>query len=155
MKICLKTYSKESNSQNVNVTLSDRLPEFISTPPELSCNFSVAKSDDYYLFSYSVRGKLEINCQRCLDKFEYDYHHESKLAICISEESAEKLMQHIEAIVMTDHQVDLCDILVDDLHLFVPEKHDSIADCSDETSHWIRSEHENIALTLGLQEKTL
>jgi uncharacterized protein len=64
-------------------------------------------------------------------------------------------MQYLETIVMTDHQVDLCDILVDDLHLFVPEKHDSIADCSDETSHWIRSEYENIALTLGLQEKTL
>ncbi len=155
MKICLKTYSKESEAQNVNIIINDRLPNFIDSAAKLSCNFSVTKSEDYYLLKYFVAGKLNIRCQRCLDIFEYDYNHENKLAVCNNEESAAMLMQHIDSIVSNDNQADLNDILVDDLHLYVPEKHDSIDDCGDETTKLMRSEHENIAATLGLQAKTL
>ena len=140
MKICLKTYAKESGQQRAVIKLQERLPERISNPCELTCDFRVASYDNYYLLTLDIAGAIDVTCQRCLQLFPDDYHNQSKLAVCINDAVAESLMEHFECIVADDHQVDLADIVADDLHLFSPEKHYNSTDCSAEMSQWIGGE---------------
>lgn len=140
MKICLKTYAKESGQQRAVIKLQERLPERICNPCELTCDFRVASYDNYYLLTLDIAGPIDITCQRCLQLFPDDYYNQSKLAVCINDTVAESLMEHFECIVADDHQVDLADIVADDLHLFSPEKHYNSTDCSVEISQWIGGE---------------
>ena len=140
MKICLKTYAKQSGQQRAVIKLQERLPERISHPCELTCDFNVASFDNYFLLTLDIAGAIDVTCQRCLQPFPDDYYNRSTLAVCINDTVAESLMEHFECIVSDDNQVDLADIVADDLHLFSPEKHDNSTDCSVEMSQWIGGE---------------
>ncbi len=155
MNICLKTQAKQNVPQRMVVKLQDRLPEHISSPCELSCEFQVeCVGGDYYLLTLKVTGSLEIRCQRCLNVFQQDYSHQSQLAICQTDEMAETLMANYECTVANDNQVHLIDILTDDLHLFSPEKHQLFTDCDTEISRLIGGKDEILTTTLGLEAKT-
>lgn len=129
MKICLRTHAKQDRRAPVRVSIHDRLPVFVKSPCELACDFQVEAHRDYYLLTLDVQGMLELTCQRCLGDFQYDYHNQSKLAVCRSEEVAEKLMASYECIVSEEGEVDLVEIITDELHLYCPEKHSELMAC--------------------------
>lgn len=140
MKICLKTYAKQDESQRAVIKLQERLPTRIAKPCELTCDFKVKKYDNYYVLSLDIAGSLEVTCQRCLQSFPDEYRNQSNIAVCMNDAVAESLMEQYECIVAEGDQVDLDDIVADDLHLFSPEKHANPADCSLEISQWIGGE---------------
>lgn len=131
MKICLKKYAKQERNGKVTLNLSDRLPMFISPPCELTCEFQVESQRSYYIIKLNVHGVLSLICQRCLNDFKYEYHNQSNMAVCQTEEDAERLMNSYECIVSLSSEVDLVDIITDELHLFCPEKHEDIVDCGE------------------------
>ena len=134
MKICLKTYAKQAGSQTVVIHVQDRKPERVNSTCELTCVFKVEACSDYYLLTLSVSANLEIACQRCLGEFHHEHINQTQLAVCANEEMAESLMESFECIVVNNYQIDLVDIVTDELHLFLPEKHQEIDGCDREMS---------------------
>jgi uncharacterized protein len=132
MKISLKNDAREAGSKQFVIHLKERLPERITSPCELSGDFSVLNRGDYYLLSLHVKGTLVVTCQRCLDVFEHLYDHQSEIAICADDALAETLMKQFECIVALQDEIDLVDIVTDGLHLYVPEKHSDIMECNNE-----------------------
>lgn len=137
MKICLKTSAKQAGSRTVVIRIDERKPGRVSSPCELTCVFKVNACPDYYLLTLDVSAELEIACQRCLVDFPHQHTNHAQLAICANEAIAETLMASFECIVANDYQIDLVDIVTDELHLFLPEKHHDIADCDLEMSRLI------------------
>jgi len=129
MNICLKTHAKQSGSRTVVVRVEDRKPTRVSSQAELTCVFKVEDCTDYYLLTLDVSGSLEITCQRCVTDFQQEYMNQTKLAVCANDEIAERLMASYECVVVNNYEIDLMDIVTDELHLFLPEKHPDIAGC--------------------------
>ncbi len=134
MNICLKTHAKHNGSRTVVIPILERKPARVSSPCEVSCEFSVEALPDYYLLTLHVNGVFDIACQRCLASFQETYTNQTQLAICANDDVAENLMASYECIVVKDYQVDLIDIVTDELHLFLPEKHSDLAECDAEIS---------------------
>lgn len=134
MKVCLKTSAKQAGARTVIVRVEERKPERVRSPCELTCEFKVEDCSDYYLVTLDITGMLEIACQRCMVDFPHEHTNQVKLAVCANDDIAETLMSCFECIVANDSRIDLIDILTDELHLFLPEKHQNIADCDREVS---------------------
>lgn len=132
MIISLKPFSKHSTPQQVDIRLSERLPKHIVADCILHCDYLVKSFPDYYTISLDVSGELPLRCLRCLDEYCYPYENHTELAICRDDETAEKLMEVYECIVSDRLEVDLVEVLTDELHLYVPEKHADLIDCHDE-----------------------
>lgn len=132
MIICLKTCSKHSVRQHVDIKLSERLPTHIIPDCNLHCDYFVKSFPAYYSLTLDVSGIVTARCLRCLDEYIYDYKNHTELAICRNDEMAEKLMDAYECIVSLDDEIDLREIITDELHLYVPEKHMNFIDCHNE-----------------------
>lgn len=129
MKINLKKYAKLAQREQITLHIQERLPYFILTPCDVTCAFQVSAHGDYDVLSTEVDGKLQIICQRCLEPFEYNYHHTTELAICRNEADAARYMTSFDCIVSQTGEVDLLEIITDELHLCGHEKHEDIALC--------------------------
>ncbi len=134
MKICLKTSAKQAGSRTVIIQVEARRPARVRKPCELTCVIKVVDCVNYYLVTLDVSATLEIACQRCLAEFPHEHTNQAKLAVCANDEVAETLMASFECIVANDYQIDLIDILCDELHLFLPEKHSNVSECDPEMS---------------------
>lgn len=135
--ISLKTYAKQAGTHPVVMQLKERLPQRIVGPCELRCDLSIEDHADYYLVSLAIEGALTITCQRCLKDFQHAYTHDTQLAVCRTDELAEKLMTSFECTVNQQGEMDLREVLTDDLHLFSPEKHLNVIECDAEMCQWI------------------
>lgn len=71
---------------------------------------------------------LILTCQRCLGEFSYHYSNLTEVAVCDSDETAEKMMNQYDCLVSTN-QVDLQEIVTDELHLYAPEFHFDLNEC--------------------------
>ena len=134
MKICLKTHAKQTGSRTVQLSIQDRKPAYVTSPCEVTCEFTVEACKGYYLLTLNVSGSFEIACQRCIDDFHHHFENQTQLAVCSNDDVAETLKTSYECIVVNDYQVDLIDIVTDELHLFLPEKHPDPAECELEIS---------------------
>lgn len=137
MLINLKSSAANDGQECVKLVLNERLPEHVNAPCELACQFSVEYLDNYYLVHLNVDARLRITCQRCLKEFKHDYKNQTALAICYSDERAEKLMEQYECIVSAHNEVDLKELLTDELHLYSPAFHRDLKDCDTEISRFI------------------
>lgn len=136
MKIILKKQASVSQPSHFTICIEDRLPEHIKSPCKLTCELQINEQNDFYLLDLNIQGNLNIICQRCLQSFCYDYQHSTQLAVCNTEDVAERLMEEYECIV-EDYQIDLKDILTDDLHLYSVQKHLQLQDCDIEIRNLI------------------
>ncbi len=123
MKICLKTQAKQAGHEQVTITIQERLPRHVESVGPLTCQYQLESVDQYYLLTLRVSGELDIVCQRCAGLFRHEHVNETNLAVCANDTIAERLMEHFECIVACNNQIDLVEIVTDDLHLFLPEKH--------------------------------
>lgn len=130
--------SASKAEQHAKITVYERLPVFIKAPCVLNFRYKLSSLPDYYLLHLAVSASLSIVCQRCLQAFTYDYVNRTAIAICDSEQKAEKIMDDYECIVNRDKQVNLAELLVDELHLYAPQYHSSPENCDKEISHFIR-----------------
>lgn len=130
MKVCLKTQAKLAKQQSVIVNVNERLPFQLARPCQVACTFDIEANKDHYQLILVLESQVAIICQRCLGEFQHHYHHQSQLAVCADEMLAESLMSSYECIVSHNDEIDLVDIVTDDLHLYLPEKHNDIQDCA-------------------------
>ncbi|CDZ79263.1 hypothetical protein BN59_03581 [Legionella massiliensis] len=126
---------------SVTVELSERLPVYVSSPCSVNCQYKVKAFKDYYLITLQIDSFLPLTCQRCLGEFTHHYKNQTELAICDSEETAERMMSEHECLVAT-YQVDLQELLTDDLHLYAPAFHSNMSDCDHEIDKFIHVETE-------------
>ena len=129
MNICLNTQAKQGSPGHADIDITERLPVYVRAPGHINCRYQVKKLDNYYLLIVDSTGDLTVVCQRCNQLFNYHYHHKTELAICDSDSMAEQLLEQMESVVIKNFKINLVDVLTDDLHLFVPEKHDDINLC--------------------------
>lgn len=137
MLINLRSCTARDQSKLIEIELVERLPENIVTPCTVNCNYEVQSSSDYYLLSMQVKGLIQIECQRCLSTFSYNYDNQTTLAACSSEEMAEKLLSDYETVVAENNQVDLKELIIDELILNCPKKHLDINDCDSDVERFI------------------
>lgn len=142
MLINLKTCALNTRSEPVTLTISKRLPANIEAPCTLVCEFQVQSVDNYFLLNLKVEGELTIICQRCLHTFNHHYANSSTLAVCDTDETAERLLPEYESIVATNNQVDLVELLSDELYLYSPEMHPEISQCDRGVEQYIRINNE-------------
>jgi uncharacterized protein len=120
--------------QTSTVTLNERLPHFITSSVCLQVNYHIEANDDFYLIHLHVHGTLSIQCQRCLDEFDFPYDNMTIVAVCRTDERAEQILEQYECIVSPSLQVSLEEILIDELHLYAPQFHPEVNDCSNEVN---------------------
>lgn len=137
VKFCLKTLAKEAVIQPFTVLIDQRLPCWINGPVELTCCLTLDPRPNYYVLSLTVQGVLSVSCQRCLGVFEHNYKNKTQLAVCENEEVAEKNMDAYESIIATGYQIDLIELITDELHLYVLQKHTEEMGCDPEISQLI------------------
>ncbi|CAM2891926.1 metal-binding, possibly nucleic acid-binding protein [Legionella steigerwaltii] len=128
--------------QTRTVILSERLPNFITTSCQLEVTYHVEAKEDFYLIHLHVKGILPIQCQRCLDEFNFPYDNMTVVAVCRNDERAEQILELYECIVSENLQVSLEDILIDELHLYAPQFHPEINDCSSEINQILVGKNE-------------
>ena len=121
----LKVLSKQAHPMEISLEVKDRLPYYITSPCTLTCEVAVKQEHRYYVLHLQCSGQLEINCQRCLQNFNYSYTHINELAICQNDEMAAQMMATMDSMVQTDDELNLLEIVTDDLHLFSPDKHEN------------------------------
>lgn len=114
-----------SSAQQLTLLIEDRLPRHVTHVGVVSCSYQLKQRDDYYLLQITTDAVVEVCCQRCLEPFEYLYHDQQTLACCRSEETANRLMNAYDCLVVPDGLVNLQDVVTDDIHLNVPEKHET------------------------------
>lgn len=132
MKFCLKTYAKKSGHHQLVIQVNDRLPKHIVDSCEVVCDVHVESHGRYYLLTLDCKTILSIECQRCLQVFQEPFHHQSVLAVCGDDVTAEALIKDFECIVASDHTINILDVVTDELHLFSLEKHAFLANCAQE-----------------------
>lgn len=138
-------YLKEQaklEQQSKTITLDDRLPHYVNAPCELNVTYRVEVKDDFYLIHLHVNGMLHLQCQRCLDAFDYPYDNNTIVAVCRDEERAEVLLEQYECIVSANLQIEFNDLIVDELHLYAPQFHPSFNDCSSEINQFLAEKNE-------------
>lgn len=122
----------KQGQQTDRVTIDTRLPQFISGPCQLTVTYEVTAEDDYFLLRMNVSGPIQCICQRCMQEYSYDYDNTTLLALCLTEERAEQLLDQYESIVVPQNQVKLSELVTDELHLYAPEFHPDEEDCKGE-----------------------
>lgn len=127
----------KQDQQSKVVTIDERLPNFLIPPCHLNITYHVDAKDDYYLIHLQVVGNLNIACQRCMQEFPLSYDNHTTIAICRSDERAEQLLEYYECIVSSNWQVDLEELIIDELHLYVPQFHPEINDCDNEINQFL------------------
>lgn len=108
-----------------SIEITERLPFYINTAQDIEFYYTVARFKEYYLLTLDVSANLNITCQRCLQDFNYRYLNTNNIAVCKSDEIAEKIMSTYEPLVSLTNEVDLLEIITDDLHLYCPEVHEN------------------------------
>lgn len=129
--------------QTKTITLDSRLPDFIEAPVTLHVHYKAEVQEDFYLIHFQTNGILNLRCQRCMENYSYSYTNETIIAICRTEERAEKLLEHYECIVSTDFQVNVEDLLIDELHLYIPQFHPEITECNSEINQYLTEKNDS------------
>ena len=129
--------------QQTQITLSERLPSFLVSPCTLNVSYEVKARDDFYLINMEVSGELAVTCQRCIHEFNLKYNNSTTIAVTRNDERAEQLLEHYECIVSTNYQVNLEDLIIDELHLYVPQFHEETRDCDEEVNQFLTEKTES------------
>ena len=133
----------KQGQRNKTITISERLPHFVTKACELHVTYQVEAKDNFYLVNLHVNGELQLQCQRCLEEFNYPYDNNTVIAVCRDEERAEQLLEHYECIVSPNLQITLDDLIIDELHLYAPQFHPEITECSSEINQFLTDKNDS------------
>jgi uncharacterized protein len=130
-------------TQTKEVTIKNRLPEYVVPPCHLRVDFDVKLEDDFYLMHLQVTGDITLLCQRCMNEFTHHYNNKTVIAVCRNDERAEELQELYECIVSSNWHVDLEELVVDELHLYAPQVHPDEQDCGEEINQFLKGKSNN------------
>lgn len=122
MRICLSK-SRGAAAQTFKVHLTSRLPVQVTAACDLTGQYKVEAAGEYDHLTLNTTGTLQLLCQCCLEPFMYTYGHITELAVCANEEIASRLMAQFDCVVSEQGEINLDELITDDLHFFLPEKH--------------------------------
>ncbi len=128
--------------QTKQITLRERLPSFLLSPCHLTVTYQIEAKENFYLIQLEVSGELTVLCQRCLHEYNLIYNNQTAIAVTRSDERAEQLLEYYECIVSSNYQVDLEDMVIDELHLYVPQFHQEAKDCNEEINQFLTEKTE-------------
>ena len=137
MLVNLKTIDDLNEQQSQDIEIGARLPGHLRAPCIVHCQFDVKVFKNYYLLTLRSESLLTVICQRCLGEFSNPYKNQTELAVCDSDETAERMMHHYDCIV-SDEWVDLQALLTDELYLYSPEFHLNLELCDHEMERFFR-----------------
>ena len=135
MIVYLPKYLNKSHEQAFNLdfiedrTQQNRLPSHLVCPYSISGFFKVKQCSNFWLLSIEASGILQLTCQRCLHSFSHHWQQHIEVAVCLQDEIAQQLMTDYETLVMPDLKINFSDIIIDELHFSLPEKHFDDQDC--------------------------
>lgn len=138
MILNLSTLSVHKEKGETILPITKRLPPHLAEACELSCVYSVENCSTFYLLHLRITGLISTICQRCAQIFPFFCDSESTLALCSTDEQAEKLLSHYETVVIEHDKVDLLELVTDDLHLNSPLFHPDVALCDKFADKFIR-----------------
>ena len=128
--ICLKTYANRGIMEQFHITLTERLPRHLSAPCIIHGSFIVHAEQEVYRIVLDTHSVLSLCCLRCAEEYQTHYVQQTSLIVCLSEQLAARYMAVGDCIVLENPYLNLIDILTDELHLFAPEKHIDVKECS-------------------------
>ena len=129
MKIDIRKKANSPKSEDINIILEDRLPHYVLEPIEMMFSYEVEKEGPLYLLTIYENAHPKIQCQRCMEECSQPFEHTSKIAICGSDEIAQQYQSAYDLIVAPDFIIEINDILIDDLHLYLSNFHKKIDQC--------------------------
>lgn len=90
---------------------------------DIVANIEMIKSSGYLSFDFNFKGKINLQCDRCLDYFDYDLDFSNKLYINFGEETSD-LSDVDEQMVLSrkEDKIDLAKHFYDYINLQVPLK---------------------------------
>lgn len=121
--------NRKETPEQVMITLNDRLPPHIQGPLQVGCQYRLRPEDDFFLLELHIQTKLHFDCSRCGEAMSFDFSHACHLAVFSSEERASELAQEYDAIVAEQGELDLAQVLIDELILYAPERHETPEEC--------------------------
>jgi uncharacterized protein len=130
MNICLHNAANRDDAQDVTLQITERLPEWIASAPEITCRYQVKKEGRVHVLHFTASGVLVICCQRCLQSVDYSYTHAHELAVCANEEDAEHFMSVYDCVVGEQGEINLLEVLTDELLLSAPQIPHAVSDCA-------------------------
>lgn len=110
-------------SQPYQLTITDRLPLHLIAPASLSCQWELTPLSGAERLTLTLSGSLEIECQRCLSAFTLPYQHEVQIALCKNSDAMMHYETQYECLLLNELPDSLAELVTDELHLSVPEKH--------------------------------
>lgn len=144
MQLCLKALAARHEPQSFAIVLDDRLPQQLSSPCLLEGQIAASVEKDGYRITLSVQSALTVMCLRCLASYQMAYKRSAVLHAYFDERMATQRMGEEEVIVLDSTTLHLSDILTDDLHLFVPDRHIDHTSCDTMITQWIISPSEHL-----------
>jgi uncharacterized protein len=130
MNIDVKKKLNRHLSEVQQVVLDERLPEFVADSFPMNFQYQIEDRGEFYLMKLKEFASVPAHCQRCGERWLCDYQNEVELAICPSEQVAEKYQSLYDVIVVPDLILDIKDVLIDNMHLFLPNKHLEVEKCN-------------------------
>ncbi len=115
-------FVEDSKQQN-------RFPAHLVLPCTIDGWFKVEKCNNYWSLTFSVNSTLQLRCQRCLHAFTHTWQQQTEIAVCSREDIAIQLLTNHETFVAPDLRINLHEIIIDELHFSLPEKHHDEQDC--------------------------
>jgi len=108
------------------------LPLLESPDGELEVSLELGRDEDgtHYLAG-SVRGKLALLCQRCLEPMEYPLDVTFRLGLVHSQEQSQGLSDRYEPLLITAEPASLAEVLTDEVLLALPivPLHSGVSTC--------------------------
>jgi uncharacterized protein len=129
MKIDMRKKVNTSKNEAIKVVLDDRLPSYVIDSIEMTFSYEVEKEGPLYILTIHEKACPKIQCQRCMEECSQPFEHTSQIAICGSDEIAQQYQSAYDLIVASDFIIEINDILIDDLHLYLPNFHKKIDQC--------------------------
>ena len=130
MKLDLRKDVNKEKKANNSILLDERLPDFINKPIEICFTYEIERYPEYYLLNLHEKATIELVCQRCSDIWQYEYSNVHKMAVLLSEKNIGTYESLFDVIVSPDLTLDIKEIILDNMHLFLPEKHENVDHCN-------------------------
>ncbi len=118
------------DSGKIEITLPDeRKPSQIISMSSVQCIYELEKHPDYYNLTLSTECQVTIGCQRCMEPFDLLYRNQTQIGLCEEESVAERIMDIVEPVVITNDVIPFESIVADELHLYLPLFHQDLTQC--------------------------
>ncbi len=112
---------------NSELIFSKFLPSFIVDSFFLKIFYKITHNleNAKLLLNLQFDSEIPIECERCGQRYDQNFQHESFIAICQNDAEADAIMADFDPVIAINNEIDLAHIVLDEIILFCPRKHTS------------------------------